>query len=253
MIDKTTGTCSLLILLGLLVCLGGCASTESMLQEDRDPLEPYNRLMFQVNDTLDKGAIKPLAKGYQAVLPEFIRNRVTNFFSNLGDISVIVNDALQGKGRQATMDFSRLVYNTTFGLGGLFDVATTLGLPKHNEDFGQTLGYWGVGEGYYLVLPFFGPSTTRDAWGVPVDNFLLNPVRYTDPLSLRYSLTGTNVVDKRANLLRVERAFEEAQVDPYSFRRQAYLQRRRELTYDGHPPQPKLEFEEPETPAPPTQ
>jgi phospholipid-binding lipoprotein MlaA len=253
MTHKTTGARYFLIAFGLLACLGGCASTESMVQEDRDPLEPYNRFMFRVNDTLDKGAIKPVAKGYQAVFPEFIRNRVTNFFSNLGDISVIVNDALQGKGQQAAMDFSRLVYNTTFGLGGLFDVATTLGLPRHNEDFGQTLGYWGVGEGYYLVLPFFGSSTTRDAWGVPVDNFLLDPVTYVDPLSLRYSLTGTAVVNKRANLLRLEKAFEEAQVDPYSFRRQAYLQRRRELTYDGNPPQPKLEFEEPETAAPPAQ
>ena len=151
------------------------------------------------------------------------------------------------------MDFSRLVYNTTFGLGGLFDVATVLDLPKHNEDFGQTLGYWGVGEGYYLVLPFFGPSTTRDVWGLPVDTFLLDPVTYVHPLSLRYSLRGTAVVDRRANLLRMEKAFEEAQVDPYSFQRQTYLQRRRELTYDGHPPQPKLEFEEPETPAPPAQ
>ena len=251
MTGKTTGARYLLIAFGLLACLGGCASTESMVQEDRDPLEPYNRFMFRVNDTLDKAAIKPVAKGYQAVFPEFIRNRVTNFFSNLGDISVMVNDALQFKGQQAAMDFSRLVYNTTFGLGGLFDVATTLGLPRHNEDFGQTLGYWGVGEGYYLVLPFFGSSTTRDAWGVPVDNFLLDPVTYVDPLSLRYSLAGTAVVNKRANLLRLEKAFEEAQVDPYSFRRQAYLQRRRELTYDGNPPQPKLEFEEPETAAPP--
>lgn len=253
MTDKMTGARHFLIAFGLLVYLGGCASTESMIQEDRDPLEPYNRFMFRVNDTLDKAAIKPAAKAYQAVFPEFIRNRVTNFFSNLGDISVMVNNALQGKGQQATIDFSRLVYNTTFGLGGLFDVATTLGLPKHNEDFGQTLGYWGIGEGYYLVLPFFGPSTTRDAWGVPVDNFILYPVTYVDPVSLRYSLSGTDVVNKRSNLLRMEKAFEEAQVDPYSFQRQAYLQRRRELTYDGRPPQPKLEFEEPETPAPPAQ
>lgn len=227
-----------------LLLLAGCVSTEEMLREDRDPLRPYNRFMFKVNDRLDKAVIKPTAQAYQKTLPEFVRQRVTNFFSNLGNISVFANSLLQLKFQQATVDASRFVYNTTFGLLGLFDVASGMGLPKHNEDFGQTLGYWGVGEGYYLVLPLLGPSTTRDVWGVPVDSYLLDPVSYTDPLGLRLGLRGTDIVDRRANLLRVERAFEETQVDPYSFQRQAFLQRRRHLVFDGNPPKPPLESPE---------
>ncbi len=237
---------------GLLI-LAGCASTEEMINEDRDPFRSYNRFMFTVNDKLDKAVIKPTAQAYRAVLPEFVRQRVTHFFGNLGDFSVVANDLLQLKLQQATVDASRIVYNTTFGLLGLFDVASDMGLHKHNEDFGQTLGYWGVGEGYYLVLPLLGPSTTRDVWNVPVDSYLLDPITYVDPLALRLSLSGTNLIDRRANLLRVERAFEETQIDPYSFQRQAYLQRRRDLVYDGNPPKPKLEVPEDEStePSPP--
>jgi phospholipid-binding lipoprotein MlaA len=241
-----------LIFISAPAILTGCVSTEAMVRQDRDPLEPYNRVMFTFNDKLDKAVLKPVAQGYQAVVPAFLRQRVTDFFNNLGDVSVVVNDLLQFKIQQTLLDTSRLVYNTTFGLGGLFDVSTFLGLPRHDEDFGQTLGRWGVGEGYYLVLPVLGPSTTRDVWGVPVDRVLLNPVFYVQPTSAQWGLTGTDAVNERANLLRLEKAFEEEfQVDPYSFQRQAYLQQRRNLVYDGNPPKPKLEWEENESEAPP--
>ena len=185
--------------------------------------------------------------------PTVVQEGVTHFFTNVGEVRTLYNSLFQLKAEKSLITFGRFVTNTTLGIGGLFDPATSFGLQQQKEDFGQTLGYWGVGEGYYLVLPFFGPSTTRDVWGLPVDNFLLDPVTYVDPVSLRYSIRGTDVVDKRANLLRIEKAFEETQIDPYSFQRQTYLQRRRELTYDGNPPRPKLEFEEPEAEAPPAQ
>jgi phospholipid-binding lipoprotein MlaA len=232
----------------ILAILTGCVSTEELVREDRDPLEPYNRAMFKFNDTVDKALIKPLAKGYQAVLPEFIRNRVTYFFNNLNEVDAVINDLLQLKGEQTLTDTSRFVYNTVFGLGGLFDVAGTFGLPRHNQDFGQTLARWGVGEGYYLVVPIYGPSTTRDVWGIPVDRIALDPVQYLDPIAANLGTRAVRFIDFRANLLRVERAFEEAQIDPYSFQRQTYLQLRRNLIYEGHPPRPKLELEDSETP-----
>jgi phospholipid-binding lipoprotein MlaA len=238
-------------LLGGLLLASGCTSTENIVREEPDPLEPYNRLIFRFNDTVDKTVLKPLAQGYQAITPTPVNQGINNFFSNLGDVVVLVNDVLQFKGRQAAMDTSRIIFNTTFGLLGFVDVASRMDLPKHNEDFGQTLGYWGVGEGYYLVLPLLGPSTTRDVWGVPVDRWLLNPVTYVDPTGLRYGLTGLRVVDTRAQLLRVERAFADTQVDPYSFQRQAYLQRRRDLVYDGNPPRVQLDFEEEDSALPP--
>lgn len=224
--------------------LFGCASTEEVMRTDADPLEPYNRFMFKVNDTLDKTVLKPVAQGYDYITPEIIDEGITNFFSNLEDVAVVANDILQLKPKQALMDTSRIVYNTTFGILGFFDVASYMDLPKNEEDFGQTLGYWGVGEGYYLVLPLLGPSTTRDVWSVPVDRFA-DPVTYLDP-SLGTLIAGRTVeiVDIRAGLLQVERAFADNQIDPYSFQRQAYLQRRRNLVYDGNPPEPDLDFDD---------
>ena len=237
------GYLSLIVgIVGILLVLSGCASTEEIMRTNDDPLESYNRTMFTINDKIDKAILKPVAQGYQFILPELVNTSVSNFFSNLGEIIVIVNDTLQLKVNQAVMDTSRLTFNTTFGVLGLFDFAGTyMDLPKHDEDFAQTLGYWGIGEGYYLVLPLLGPSTTRDVWGVPVDMYM-SPVTYVSPTRDRILVQALNVVDTRAGLLRVERAFgPSAQLDPYAFQREAYLQRRRNLVYDGNPPKPNFD------------
>ncbi len=233
--------CIVLVFTGV---LAGCASNPEVMGDDNaDPLEPFNRTVFTFNDTLDKAILKPVAQGYREVVPTFARDRVGNFFSNLDDVTVFVNDVLQLKGEQAAMDLSRIVYNTTFGLGGLFDVASSFGLPKHQEDFGQTLGYWGIGEGAYVVLPLLGPSTARGIAGRVGDSFT-DPVGYIDPLALRLGLQGTDLIDFRADLIPLERSFEEAAaIDPYSFQREAYLQNRRNLVFDGNPPLLELDEE----------
>lgn len=227
------------LLLGL---ISGCASTQSILETDADPLEPYNRAMFKVNDKIDSAVIKPVAKGYKAVVPDPVDKGISNMFSNIGDVGVVLNDLLQFKFKQAAMDTSRLVFNTTFGLGGLIDVASGMNLPKHNEDFGQTLGYWGVGEGYYLVLPLLGPSSTRDVWGVAADS-AIDPVSQLNPDTHRYAAVGLRTVDFRADYFRVERALADNGIDKYSFIRESYLQRRRNLVYDGNPPKTKIDFD----------
>jgi len=238
-----TRWCALLTL-GLIIGLSGCASTETILRENPDPFEGYNRAMFAFNDKVDIVVLKPLAKGYQFIMPGLLNDGVTNFFSNVNDVIILFNDLLQLKFKQAAMDSGRIVFNSTFGLLGFFDVATRyMDLPKHNEDFGQTLGYWGVGEGYYFVLPLLGPSTTRDVWSIVVDS-VVDPIQRFDTTLELLSLRTAYVIDLRAGLLRVERAFKDVQLDPYSFQRAAYLQRRRNLVFDGNPPKPPLDFEE---------
>lgn len=242
--DRIPSACRTLCA-SLLALLAGCASTEEIMRTNADPLEGYNRTMFAFNDTIDRAVLKPVAQGYDAVVPEPVNVSISNFFNNLDDVIVIVNDILQLKADHAIRNTSRLVFNTTFGVLGFFDVAGTyMDLPKHNEDFGQTLGYWGIGEGYYLVLPLLGPSTTRDVWGVPADAYV-NPVTYVNPARDRLLLNALNIVDVRAGLLRTERAFDaSAQIDPYAFQREAYLQRRRSLVYDGNPPRPDFDFDD---------
>ncbi|MEE4379193.1 MAG: VacJ family lipoprotein [Candidatus Competibacteraceae bacterium] len=233
-----------LLMLGLIIGLSGCASTETILRENPDPFEGYNRAMFGFNDKVDVVVLKPVAKGYQFIMPELLNDGVTNFFSNINDVIILFNDLLQLKFEQAAMDSSRIVFNTTFGLLGFFDVASRyMDLPKHNEDFGQTLGYWGVGEGYYFVLPLLGPSTTRDVWSILVDS-VVDPLQRFDTTLERLGTRVLYVIDLRAGLLRVERAFQNVQLDPYSFQRAAYLQRRRNLVFDGNPPKPPLDFDE---------
>lgn len=231
--------------------LVGCAPTQELLRDDPDPFESYNRAMFRFNDAVDKAITKPVAQAYQAVLPEQVIASITNFFSNLNDAVVLVNDLLQFKFHQAAMDSSRIVFNTTFGVLGLFDVASRMELPKHYEDFGQTLGYWGFSEGYYLVLPLLGPSTVRDTFGL-VGNFYTNPTTWaTDSDAVEWSLWGLDLINRRAALLRVERALADSQIDPYAFQRSAYLQMRRNLVYDGNLPRPDFDFDaEPELPPP---
>lgn len=217
----------------------GCATNG----DRRDPLEPINRGIYKFNDAVDKAVIKPVATGYKEVVPGPVRTAVGNFFSNLDDVLVLLNDLLQFKLEQAASDFSRLVWNTTLGIAGLIDVGSKMDLPKRNEDFGQTLGYWGVGNGPYLVLPFLGPSTLRDTVGLVVDSHF-DPLWQHDPISERNTAYGLHTIDTRARLFDAEKVLEEAAIDRYIFLRDAYLQRRRGLVYDGNPPREKLEDEE---------
>ncbi len=208
--------------------------------ESHDPLEGFNRAMYSFNDGLDRAIIKPVAKTYQKVVPKPVNKGISNFFSNLGDVIVILNDLLQFKLIQAASDTGRVVLNSTVGLLGFIDVATPIGLEKHNEDFGQSLGYWGIGPGYYLVLPLFGPSNLRDGVGLAVD-FRADPITTIEDDSARYGVFSLKAVDKRAGLLKASRILDEAAFDPYIFVRDAYLQRRNYLVYDGSPPLPEYE------------
>lgn len=216
--------------------LSGCATNG----ERYDPLEPMNRGIYQFNDVVDKAVLKPVAQGYNAVVPDPVRTSVGNFFSNLDDLVVIANDLLQFKFHQAASDTTRLVFNSTFGILGLFDVATGWDLPKHDEDFGQTLGYWGIGNGPYLVLPILGPSTLRDTIGRSADSHV-DPIWQHNDVPERNSAAGINLVDTRARLLKVEKVVDDAALDKYIFIREGYLQKRRSLVFDGNPPRENLE------------
>ncbi len=231
--------CKPAILLCLL--LGGCASLNGP-PDPHDPWERFNRSMHKFNDGLDRAVLKPTAKGYRAIMPDPAEKGVRNFFSNLGEIRVIVNDILQLKPITALSDLARFVTNTTIGIYGLFDVATHLGLKKHDEDFGQTLGKWKTPPGPYLVLPFLGPSSVRDGFGRLVDG-QLNPIWQADDAEARIGLYLLDVVSLRAELLEAGDIIDEAAFDPYIFLREAYLQRRRNLVYDGNPPSEPLDEE----------
>jgi len=222
----------LLLLLAALIGLGGCATTGG----SNDPLEGYNRAMFGFNDGVDKIIFKPVASGYKAVMPEIARTGVTNFFANLGDIWIGINNILQGKLGAGVSDLGRFTINTTAGILGLFDVASSAGLEKHNEDFGQTLGRWGMGSGAYVVLPFFGPSNFRDGFSRLVVDWHGDPLWYVRNIPTRNELIAARVIDDRANLLDVSRLAEEAALDHYAYVRDAFIQRRRSLIYDGEPP-----------------
>ncbi|MDE2625024.1 MAG: VacJ family lipoprotein [Betaproteobacteria bacterium] len=224
-------------LAGAALLLSGCATaTASSDPADNDPLQPFNRAMYRFNDTLDRAVLKPVAKGYVAVTPDFVRTGVTNFFGNIGDVAVFVNDLLQGKLKQGSEDGVRFLMNTTMGIFGFFDVATSAGLPHHREDFGQTLAVWGWENSTYLVLPLLGPSTLRDSMGLvgdyPVGLYANLHTTYTKEAEI-YSF---QVVNTRSNLLAATNVLEIAALDPYAFMRDAYLQQRRNLIYDGHPP-----------------
>jgi len=196
--------------------LGGCATTGGG-GDPRDPWEGLNRKTFAFNDALDKAVMKPIAKGYVAVTPEFAREGVNNFYSNIEDIATSLNNFLQGKPKQAMSDAMRVIMNTTLGVFGLWDVATPFGLEKHDEDFGQTLGWWGMAPGPYFVIPFLGPSTAYWTWW------------------------GVDKVRTRANLFKAEGVLDDAALDRYTFLRDAWLQRRRNQVFDGSPPREKEE------------
>ncbi|HQT27142.1 MAG TPA: VacJ family lipoprotein [Burkholderiales bacterium] len=218
-------------ILMLMLALAGCATPYNR----KDPLEPLNRKIYKFNDTVDKAVLKPVAKGYDEVVPFGIRVMIGNFFSNLDDVVVVVNDVLQLKGRQAFSDLGRVFLNSTIGFAGLVDVAGPAGYVKHDEDFGQTLGYWGIKPGPYLVLPFLGPSDFRDGIGTVVD-WQVYPLYRTNDVSRKNSLIALGSVDKRAGLLTGENVLMQAAIDPYAFIRDAYLQHRNSLVYDGNPP-----------------
>ena len=217
-------------LLGML----GCASNPD--RDPRDPWEPMNRKINSFNDVVDENIAAPVARAYRRAIHAEIRGRIGNFFGNLGDPLIGVNNVLQGKFMEGLEDFSRFLINSTIGLLGIHDVATEAGLEKHNEDWGQTFGRWGVGTGPYLVIPFVGPSDVRDAVGLGADwytDFMVERVR---PIALRNTMYAVRFVHTRAELLDASKLLEEAALDKYVFLRDAYLQRRRSLVHDGSPP-----------------
>ncbi len=222
------------------LALGGCATTG---HNPQDPFESFNRNVYKFNDTLDKAVVKPVAKGYNNVVPPPARMMLSNFFANLNDVVVTVNDLLQFKVVQAVSDTGRVLVNTTFGLFGVADVASAVGMEKHHSDFGQTLGHWGIGSGPYLMLPLFGPSSVRDSVGLYADTFT-NPMRKVKNVDTRNEAYVTNLTGKRASLLEQENVLDEAAIDRYAFIRDAYLQHRQSMVYDGNPPRQKYDDED---------
>jgi len=208
--------------------LAGCASPSN----PRDPLEKFNRATFAFNDTVDRVALKPAATTYKKVLPGFVQTGVGNFFGNLSDAWSAVNNLLQGKGEEGMTDFTRVALNSTFGIVGILDIASEAGLQKHNEDFGQTLGVWGVPSGPYLMLPLLGPSTIRDTAALPADMWA-DPWSHKTPVNWRNVGTGVRAIDQRASVLDASNLFEEAALDRYEFIRDGYLQRRESRVFDG--------------------
>lgn len=234
------------ILKVLLICtvmaLAGCAATPGRTTNN-DKFEKFNRGVYKFNDAIDRGALKPVAKGYKKITPQWMRTGITNFFSNLDYPSVAINQFLQGKGKLGLRDTGRFIINTTLGIGGLFDVASHMGLEKNDEDFGQTLAKWGVGSGPYLTLPLFGPSSLRDAPSRIAD-FFLDPTTYMDvPWEAQWGQRTLNVVQTRAALLPLDPTIQRA-YDPYAFIRDAWVQQREFAIFDGNPPPETLEDEE---------
>jgi phospholipid-binding lipoprotein MlaA len=213
--------------------LAGCASTPTA-DNAGDPHEALNRKFYAFNDTLDKAFVEPVAKSYAQYTPDPIRNGVTNFFDNVSYLNVIGNDLLQGKLARVAQDSGRFVVNSTIGIGGLFDPATSMGLTQHNEDLGQTFGTWGAKEGAYLMLPLLGPSSYRDL-GSPLMGMLLNPLTYLSAI-VTIPVGVANAVNTRANLLDATRIRDQAALDPYTFVREAWRQQREYEIYDGNPP-----------------
>ena len=211
--------------------LGGCATTGN----PKDPIEGFNRVVFAFNDTADKAVLKPVAQGYDAVIPVPVKTGISNFFGNIADVFIGVNDLLQGKAADAATDAGRVLVNSTIGILGFVDFASDFGLEKHEEDFGQTFGHWGAGPGAYLVVPFWGPRDVRDAAGLALDVYA-DPVGGMHNIAARNTLIATRVISDRTALLPAEKVIEEAALDKYSYMRDAYLQRRRSLIYDGAPP-----------------
>ena len=227
-------------MLAVSLALGGCAT----LQDARggpgqrlDPWENWNRKVFAFNEGLDEKILKPVATGYAKVVPQFVRRSVDNFYANAADAWSAVNNVLQGKGQPAFEDVVRFTTNTVFGFLGVLDVASEFGLEHHYEDFGQTLGRWGFGAGAYVVWPLFGPSTVRDSIALPLDRSV-SPALVISNGSLQGGITLLQIINTRANLLGASKLLDDIALDKYSFLRDAYLQRRRSLVFDGDAPEP---------------
>lgn len=203
--------------------LAGCATTSG---DSRDPLEGLNRGVYQFNEAADKVVFDPIGRGYNTVTPEIVDEGVTNFFGNLGEISNFVNNVLQLKVDGAANTVVRFMINSTLGIGGFFDVVGDSGVPMESEDFGQTLAYWGIGSGPYLVLPILGPSTVRDTGGLVADTFM-NPITYIESDTAQYGLIALGIVDTKADLLAAGGLVSEAALDEYDFVKNAYFERRR--------------------------
>jgi phospholipid-binding lipoprotein MlaA len=235
--------------------LAACASVPS--PDPRDPWEPVNRALFDFNDAADRAVVRPVAEAYRLVLPEPIRIGIRNFYANLQDPWIALNQLLQGKVENALSDLWRFIANTTFGIAGIFDIATDMRLPKHSEDFGQTLAVWGFDFGPYLVLPFLGPSSVRDGLGLIPAGYMYLPYQLPKWLDVDHwaawsnTLTAIDSVQTRADLLPATELLDQVALDRYAFVRNAYFQRRRNLIYDGHPPPlPPSDEEAPITPEP---
>lgn len=220
--------------------LNACATSPQTAPDPRDPWEGWNRSVQSFNDDLDEYAMKPIAKGYRWVMPSFADKAVSNFFSNIDDIGVTINDFLQGKFAQSGQDASRFLVNTTAGIAGLIDVASMIDLNKHKEDFDQTLGVWGVPTGPYMVLPFFGPSTSRGIGGLMGDA-AMNPISYVGTPIVSGGLFVLNATDVRADYLGLEKVATEAALDRYQFFRDSYFSQRRYLVLDGNVPEDDID------------
>lgn len=223
-----------ILFLSTLLLLTSCASTTDE-GDVSDPLEPVNRAVYEFNETVDKHIAKPIAQTYQYA-PSPIRTGIGNFFNNVDDVMTVINDILQFKIHQSITDSVRIVVNSSFGVLGLVDIASGWNLPRHNERFADTLGYWGVNSGPYLVLPIWGPSSFRDATGLAFDIYSY-PLAYLHPVRHRNSLQGVKMVSTRAQLLAVTDLTQEVAIDPYAFTRDTYYQWRQNQIYDGNPPE----------------
>jgi phospholipid-binding lipoprotein MlaA len=224
--------------LAIAAALGGCAATPSRV----DPFEPFNRAMFAIHEPIDNHVVRPALQAYVDYVPRAIRQPISNVFNNIDDFFSGLNSLLQGKTEQAGHDFGRVTVNSVMGLGGLIDFASEAGIPRSNEDFGQTFGVWGAPPGPYLFVPLFGPTTVRDGTGFVV-RIYLGPVGYIGNVPLRNSLYGLGAADLRAQALDTQTVFDTAALDRYVFVRRAYLQRREFLIHDGRPP-PRLDDDE---------
>ncbi len=226
-----------------LILVQGCAVGPNA--NPADPFEPYNRAMFGFNEGVDRAILKPVATAYRDITPSPIRTGVTNFFGNIGDVWSLVNNILQGKPKESVETLMRVSFNTIFGFAGVFDIATEMRMEKHSEDFGQTLGYWGMGSGPYIVLPLLGPSNVRDGIGTAVDANT-DLVNNTDRVPVRNSLAALRVVNTRANFLSAGEVLDQAALDKYSFTRDLYLQRRESLIRDDNAPEKEERYDLPE-------
>lgn len=229
---QAIGLSALLLVVAL---LQGCATATSAAVDPRDPWEGMNRKVYAFNEALDAAVVKPVAQAYVEVLPAFARTGVRNFIGNLQDVWSFINAGLQLKGQASAEGFMRVAVNSTLGLYGVLDVASEAGLPRRREDFGQTLGHWGVQPGPYLVLPLLGPSTLRDTVALPLD-MQASPAQFFADRGTRNAVSVLRVTDLRASLLRTGDALQQASLDPYSFIRDAWLQKREYDVYDGNPP-----------------